>query len=74
MAGVQLEEVLALASQINIDRGLNGYFEGSVDEICYGGVRLTGMTESPFSTDSDSDCESSYIFLIESIITDSENA
>ena len=30
----------ALASQINIDRGLNGYFQGSVDEICYGGVRL----------------------------------
>ena len=30
----------ALASALNLDLGLNSYFQGSRDEECYGGVRL----------------------------------
>jgi hypothetical protein len=30
----------AIASQINIDKGLDAYFKGSSDEICYGSIRL----------------------------------
>ena len=30
----------ALASQINIDMGLDSYFKESKDEICYGSVRM----------------------------------
>ena len=34
----------ALASQANIDHGLNSYFEGSGDEVSYGSVRLQPMS------------------------------
>ena len=30
----------ALASALNLDMGLNSYFQGSKDEECYGTVRL----------------------------------
>ena len=29
----------ALASQVNLDHGLQSYFSGSTDVVCYGGVR-----------------------------------
>ena len=34
----------ALASQVNIDKGLESYFKGSVDEVNYGGVRLQPLS------------------------------
>ena len=33
----------ALVSQLNVDRGLSNYFDGSRDEVCYGSVRLQPM-------------------------------
>ena len=30
----------ALTSQVNFDHGLQSYFAGSADEMCYGGVRV----------------------------------
>ena len=30
----------ALTSQVNLDHGLQGYFAGSMDELCYGSIRV----------------------------------
>ena len=34
----------ALASALNLDRGINSYFKGSVDEDCYGAIRLQPLS------------------------------
>ena len=30
----------ALVSQVNLDHGLQSYFSGSTDELCYGSIRV----------------------------------